>query len=144
MSYSRDNRSPDPLNETVSRVMSANKSQNTKPELLIRKALWQSGLRGYRLHWKKAPGRPDICYPGRKVAIFINGCYWHRCPHCKLPLPKTNTAFWKAKFERNVIRDKEKEEMLINSGWRVLVFWECEIKNDLERCIEQVQNVNDI
>ena len=61
-------------------VMQANKSKNTKPELLVRHALRDAGLPGYRLHWKKAPGKPDVCYPGRKVAVFVHGCYWHRCP----------------------------------------------------------------
>ena len=68
--------------------MQANKSKNTKPELLVRARLREAGYTGYRLHWKKAPGKPDICFPGRRVAIFVNGCFWHRCPHCALPLLK--------------------------------------------------------
>ena len=87
-------------------VMQANKSKNTKPELRVRAALRDAGLSGYRLHWKKAPGKPDICYPGRRVAIFVNGCFWHRCPHCALPLPKSNVDFWRAKFARNRARDE--------------------------------------
>lgn len=88
------------VSEATHHVMQANKSKNTKPELKVRKALRKAGLSGYRLHWKKAAGRPDICFPGRRVAIFVNGCFWHRCPHCSLPLPKSNVAFWSAKFER--------------------------------------------
>lgn len=129
--YIRDGRSPIPSKESTSRVMSANKGKNTKPELLLRKAMWSEGLRGYRLHWKKAPGRPDISFPKRKLAIFVNGCYWHRCPYCDLKLPKSNTEFWKMKFERNVQRDKEKVELLKKNGWNVIVIWECKIKKDI-------------
>ena len=70
--YSRDKRSPKPLNESTSKVMSANKAKNTKPELLLRKALWKKGHKGYRLNWKKVPGRPDIAFPGKKLAIFVD------------------------------------------------------------------------
>ncbi|MBP3884305.1 MAG: very short patch repair endonuclease [Olsenella sp.] len=111
-------------------VMQANKSKNTKPELMVRSALRAAGLSGYRLHWKKAPGKPDICYPGRKIAIFVNGCFWHRCPHCALPLPKSNVDFWIAKFSRNVERDERDQRLLANAGWTVLVVWECHLKKD--------------
>jgi len=128
-----------PLNENVSRVMSSNKAKNTKPELKLRKALFSDGVRGYRLNWKKVPGRPDIAFPGRKISIFINGCYWHRCPHCELPLPKTNTEFWKEKFDKNIKRDKKKEKELLDLGWTVLVFWECKIKTNIKDCINKIK-----
>ena len=136
--YSRDKRSPKPLNESTSKVMSANKAKNTKPELLLRKALWKKGHKGYRLNWKKVPGRPDIAFPGRKLAIFVNGCYWHRCPKCDLPLPKTNTQFWKEKFDNNVKRDKKKNDELLSLGWKVIVIWECEIHSDLNKYVNLV------
>lgn len=109
-------------------VMQANKSKNTKPELLVRHALREAGFPGYRLHWKKCPGRPDICYPGRKIAIFVNGCFWHRCPHCNLSMPKSNVAFWEAKFARNQERDQRNYAALTEAGWTVLVVWECALK----------------
>ena len=137
--YIRDKRSPVPLNANVSRVMSSNKAKNTKPELRIRKALYADGVRGYRLNWKKVPGKPDIAFPGRKISIFINGCYWHRCPHCELPLPKTNTEFWKEKFDKNIKRDKKKEKELLDLGWTVLVFWECKIKTNIKDCINKIK-----
>ena len=137
--YIRDKRSPVPLNANVSRVMSSNKAKNTKPELRIRKALYADGVRGYRLNWKKVPGKPDIAFPGRKISIFINGCYWHRCPHCELPLPKTNTEFWKEKFDKNIKRDKKKEKELLDLGWTVLVFWECKIKINIKDCINKIK-----
>lgn len=91
--YVRDKRSPKPKNENVSRVMSANKAKNSKPEVQLRKYLWNNGLKGYRLHHKKSPGRPDIAYISKKLAIFVNGCYWHRCPKCNYTLPKNNRIF---------------------------------------------------
>jgi DNA mismatch endonuclease (patch repair protein) len=139
--YSRDERSPKPLNETVSKYMRSNKSKNTKPEVLFRKALWNAGVRGYRLHWKKAPGKPDIAFPGKKIAIFLNGCFWHRCPKCQLGLPKHNSDFWQAKFDRNVERDKEKITALENENWTVITIWECELKEDMN---DQVERVNQL
>ena len=140
-SYSRDKRSPKPLSESTSKVMSANKAKNTKPEILLRKALWEEGVRGYRLNWKKAPGRPDIAFPGKKIAIFINGCYWHRCPKCDLPLPKSNVQFWKDKFDKNIARDKKKNKELLDLGWHVLVFWECDIKTDIFNCSKTIKEI---
>ena len=119
--------------------MSSNKAKNTKPELKLRKALYAEGIRGYRLNWKKVPGKPDIAFPGRKIGIFINGCYWHRCPYCELSLPKTNTDFWKKKFEKNIKRDKKKEKELLDLGWTVLVFWECKIKTNIKDCINKIK-----
>lgn len=136
--YIRDGRAPIPKKESISRVMSANKGRNTGPELLLRKAMWKSGIRGYRLDWKKVPGRPDIAFPGQKKAIFVHGCYWHRCPKCKSSLPKSNTAFWKEKFKKNKERDKRNEKELITLEWNVLVIWECDIKNDIDDVIHEV------
>ena len=108
--------------------MRSNKAKNTKPEVLFRKALWNSGLRGYRLHWQKAPGRPDIAFQVEDCRI----CKWlllASMPKCDLSLPKNNRDFWKRKFERNE-RDKEKTAVLKSNGWKVLVIWECELKSD--------------
>ena len=90
--------------------------------------LRELGYPGYRLDWKKAPGHPDIAYPGRKLAVFINGCFWHRCPVCKPSVPKRNTAYWEAKFARNVERDEQTRRALESDGWRVLVIWEHQLK----------------
>jgi DNA mismatch endonuclease (patch repair protein) len=130
MSYIRDGRAPVPDSETTSRTMSAIRAKNTKPELGLRKALRAVGIPGYRLHWKKAPGRPDIAFPGRKVAIFVHGCFWHRCPICNLSLPKSHTDWWNQKLERNKLRDEEKVHALETAGWTVLVFWEHDIRAD--------------
>ena len=121
--------------------MSRNKARNTKPELNLRRSLYADGVRGYRLNWKKAPGTPDIAFPGKKIAIFINGCYWHRCPHCELPLPKTNTKFWEEKFDKNIKRDIKKEKELLDLGWIVLVFWECKIKTNMKDCTNKIKAI---
>lgn len=139
MGYIRDGRAPIPESEVTSRVMSAVRGKNTKPELVLRKALREIGLLGYRLHWKGVQGRPDIAYPKSKVAIFIHGCFWHRCPFCNLPLPKTHTDFWSKKFERNKERDAAKTHAIESEGWKVLVFWEHEIRKDVFECAEKVK-----
>ena len=104
--------------------MQANRSKNTGPELRVRAALREAGLTGYRLHWKKAPGRPDVCFPGRRVAIQINGCFWHRCPFCGPSRPKTHPEFWEQKFARNRERDARNARLLLEDGWTLLVVWE--------------------
>lgn len=93
----------------------------------MRQRLWDAGLRGYRLHWKVA-GRPDIAWPGKKVALFVNGCFWHRCPHCKPSMPKRNVEYWVVKFDLNQERDARKIRELEEAGWKVHVIWECQLK----------------
>lgn len=111
--------------------MRANRPKGTGPERQLCRALRKAGYGGYRLNWSKAPGRPDIAYPGRRVAVFVNGCFWHRCPQCNLPLPKSHKGFWEQKFSLNVERDRRKTEALTACGWMVETVWECEIR---ERC----------
>jgi len=129
--YTRDKRSPLPSSEAVSNIMSRNKAKNTKPELILRKSLWKYGLKGYRMHPKNIPGKPDIAFISRKIAIFINGCFWHRCPNCNYGLPKHNRQFWEDKFNKNIIRDKKKIEQLKEMGWIVITVWECQLKKDI-------------
>ncbi|BBO80425.1 very short patch repair endonuclease [Desulfosarcina ovata subsp. sediminis] len=115
--------------------MSRIQGKNTKPELILRKALWACGMR-YRLK-SRLPGRPDLYFPGKKLAVFVDGCFWHGCPdHCQAP--KTNHSFWQKKLSNNKERDKEVNLLLKNEGWRVLRFWEHEVKNDLDGCIERI------
>lgn len=137
--YLRDGRAPIPEKESTSRVMSANKAKNTKPEIYLRKALWKENLRGYRLHPKNITGKPDITFPTIKVALFVNGCFWHRCPHCNLSLPKVNQSFWRNKFQSNIERDKNKIEELKKAGWKVIVIWECEIKADIIKIVKKLK-----
>lgn len=122
---------PVPKEVAIRHVMQANTSKNTKPELVVRHMLRQLGWPGYRLHWKTSAGRPDIVYPGRKIAIFVNGCFWHRHEGCKkASTPKSNQEFWNAKFERNKARDKRVAEQLESEGWSVVTIWECELEKE--------------
>ncbi len=106
--------------------MSKIRSKNTKPEILIRKLLWSQGLR-YRLHYS-LPGKPDIVFVSSKLAVFVDGCFWHGCPeHCNRS--KTNTRFWDTKIRSNIERDKKNKTLLKSMGWKVLRFWEHEIEN---------------
>lgn len=111
---------------TRSEIMSRIKGKDTKPEMLVRKALHAAGFR-YRLHDKSLPGKPDIVLPSRKTVIFVNGCFWHGHETCYRE-PKSNKDFWVPKISRNMQRDSEKSEALRHAGWRVVVVWECELK----------------
>ena len=111
--------------ETRSRMMSGIRAKNTKPEKMVRSALFAAGYR-FRIHRKDLPGSPDIVLPGKKVAIFVHGCFWHRHKGCGLAkLPASNTDFWLKKLDGNVDRDRKAIEALNLSGWRVLTVWEC-------------------
>ena len=110
--------------------MQGNKGKDTKPELTLRRALWAAGLRGYRKNVSKLPGKPDVVYGRSRLAVFVHGCYWHQCPRCsRNRKPVTNAAYWAAKFEGNVARDVRNQALLEELGWRVLVVWECDLKD---------------
>ncbi|MCW0481357.1 very short patch repair endonuclease [Gaoshiqia sediminis] len=126
--YIRDGRAPVPTKEATSEVMRANKDRNTKPQLILRKALWSSGIKGYSLHWKDVPGKPDLAFSGMKLAVFVHGCFWHRCPHCNPNFPKSNIELWFHKFNAHQMRDRKKIEELKNMGRKTIVLWECKIK----------------
>ena len=124
------------VSERRSRNMSAIKSKNTKPEIAVRKLLHSMGYR-FRLHRKDLPGSPDIVLPKYKTVIFVHGCFWHRHKNCKYAsTPKTRQEFWEAKFRENINRDKLNQENLSSKGWKIIIVWECEIKDkdfDLNR-----------
>lgn len=109
-----------------SKNMRAIRSKNTKPEILVRRALHAAGFR-YRLHVSGMPGKPDIVFSKFHAAILVHGCFWHG-HDCKFfKLPSTRTEFWRAKIEKNRINDARAFEALVSSGWRVAVVWECAI-----------------
>lgn len=115
--------------ERRSRNMSAIKGSNTKPEIAVRQILHSLGFR-FRLHRKDLPGRPDIVLAKYRTVVFVHGCFWHRHPGCRLAsTPATRAEFWEAKFSRNVIRDRENYEKLMGLGWRIIVVWECDLRN---------------
>jgi DNA mismatch endonuclease (patch repair protein) len=97
-------------------------AKNTKPEIVLRKLLSFNKIRGYRLHYGLS-GKPDIVFPKYKIAIFIDGCFWHKCPKCFIE-PQTRRKFWMDKISGNVARDKKVNKQLKKEGWKVLRFWE--------------------
>jgi DNA mismatch endonuclease (patch repair protein) len=112
-----------------SAVMRRVKGRNTTPELKVRKALTKLGAR-YRLHRKDLPGNPDIVMPGRKLALFVHGCFWHGHDCARgARVPKQNRDYWVAKVGRNVARDARSRAALAEQGWRVETIWECELKD---------------
>jgi DNA mismatch endonuclease (patch repair protein) len=138
--YQRDGRAPVPESENTSKVMSANRGKDTGPEVLLRKALWAKGVRGYRVHPKDLPGRPDIVFPKYRMVVMVNGCFWHRCPNCKPSVPKTHTDFWNEKFKRNIERDSRVTRELQDMGWRSVVVWECSIKTNVNEVVKRIKD----
>lgn len=123
--------SPSERSERMSRI----KSKDTKPELALRKVLHGLGFR-YRLHGAGLPGKPDIVLPKYKTVVFVHGCFWHRHPGCNIATtPKSNTEFWKDKFQKNKERDTRSKETLEKLGWTVLIAWECEL-DSMKKAIE--------
>lgn len=111
-----------------SAIMRQVKSEGGKPEWLVRRTLHALGYR-YRLHGKELPGKPDLVFASRRAAIFVHGCFWHGHDCARgAREPKTNTAYWRAKIARNRARDEANAAALAASGWRVLILWECELK----------------
>jgi DNA mismatch endonuclease (patch repair protein) len=112
------------------RTMASVRGKDTMPELAVRRLVHGLGYR-YRLHRRELPGKPDLVFPARRKVIFVHGCFWHR-HHCRAGAkePKTNTAYWLPKLAKNKTRDKAHQIKLRRSGWRVLVVWECHLKNE--------------
>ncbi|TLP45706.1 DNA mismatch endonuclease Vsr [Cohaesibacter sp. CAU 1516] len=110
-----------------SRMMSGIKGKDTKPELLVRKALHRSGFR-YRLHVKGLPGKPDLVFPKWKAVIFVNGCFWHGHDCHLFRLPASRADFWREKIAGNVERDDRVVESLKTAGWRVAIVWGCALE----------------
>ena len=113
-----------------SKMMSGIRGANTRPEMMVRRLLFRAGYR-YRLHFKGLPGRPDIVMPGRKIAIFVHGCFWHCHENCRyFRIPSSNTEFWRGKLSSNVERDRKTCTLLAGAGWRVLTVWECSTRSE--------------
>ena len=114
--------------EVRSRMMAGIRDRDTKPELLLRREMHRRGFR-YRLHVKDMPGRPDLVLVRQRVAVFVQGCFWHRHEGCRFSaVPKSNEEFWSAKFNENVARDKRIQKELRMDGWRVAIVWECALR----------------
>lgn len=119
--------------------MSRIRSKDTRAEVLLRKTLWHLGFR-YRKNYRKLPGTPDIALTRQKIAIFVDGDFWHARGHEERPGEQiaSRKKYWRKKLSRNVERDKEVNDALTEEGWLVLRFWESEVRKDLERCVEEV------
>lgn len=107
------------------------RSRNTTPELRLRKLIYGMGYRGYRVHYGKLPGKPDIVFPGRKRVVFVHGCFWHG-HDCKAGrnVPKSNLTYWTGKLAGNKARDERHAREIKKAGWKILVIWECEMKDE--------------
>lgn len=117
--------------------MSRIRGKDTKPEILVRKFLYEHGIR-YRLH-RPLPGRPDIVIGKMKLVVFVNGCFWHGHTNCrKATLPKSNAAFWQSKIGRNVERDKGNYTQLEQDGWQVITVWQCELGKNREVTLQSI------
>lgn len=112
------------------------KSKNTGPELVLRKLLSQNKVRGFRLQYKIF-GRPDLAFPKNKLAVFIDGCFWHKCPICFVK-PTSHIEFWNKKIRNNLKRDKEVNKLLTKNGWKVLRIWEHELKKNPEKICQKI------
>lgn len=112
------------------------KAKNTRPELLLRKLLYNAGYR-YRICYK-IKGKPDIAFPKYKIAIFIHGCFWHNHTCKYASMPKTNTLFWKNKLKQNKKRDKNILDFLSGQGWHIKTVWECQLESDLHKTSQDV------
>lgn len=128
--------------EKRSQIMARIGSADTKPELMVRRALHSLGFR-YRLHRRDLPGRPDIVLPKYRAVIFVHGCFWHRHPGCRLAYePKSRTIYWKKKFTDNVRRDRKVTGALLDQGWRVAIFWECSTRRK-DRFVEEIRRLSE-
>lgn len=117
--------------------MSRIRRRDTGPEMELRRALWRTGLR-YRVDLRLSGARPDIVFTRQRIAIFVDGCFWHGCPTHYIP-PSGNAPYWRAKIERNRARDARNTSALIEAGYRVLRFWECELAGNLDQAVEQIR-----
>ena len=132
----RSARMADPMSRSQrSDCMSKIRGKDTKVEVALRKAVWRKGLR-YRLH-AKLPGTPDLVFPRSKVALFIDGCFWHGCPHHGVR-PKTNRQFWADKLKKNLKRDERTNRELREIGWKVIRCWEHDIELRLDKLVTRI------
>src|SRR3954470_3939106 len=125
---------------TRSRYMAAVKSRgNFSTEAKMARLLRDNKLSGWRRH-SPLPGTPDFCWPKRRVALFVDGCFWHGCVHCN-KASKSNESYWKAKIASNKRRDRRVDAALRKKGWIVIRIWECQLKKKPSRCVARIKRV---
>lgn len=128
-----DNLTPEQRSRTMARI----RSRDTQPELLLRQELWRRGVRGYRLDVRGLPGRPDLCWRARRVAVFVDGAFWHGHPSAFKE--GKSGSYWDAKIKRNMERDRAADAALREMGWSVLRFWDFDVRRDLQACADAVE-----
>lgn len=116
--------------------MAAVRSTDTRPELRLRRALYSAGIRGWRCHYRGAPGKPDVAWPSLRVALFIDGAFWHG--HSSRHRPGRSGEYWDRKIARNVERDRENDRDLAATGWLVVRVWDFEVNRRLDDVVERV------
>lgn len=116
--------------------MSRIRAKNTGPEVKLRKLLYAEGIRGYRIHCN-LPGKPDIVFTKKKIAVFIDGCFWHKCPVC-FQEPATRKEFWMKKIQSNIDRDERVNKQLKEEGWTVIRIWEHEIRKEPDSAVKKI------
>lgn len=124
--------------EKRSEIMRSVRTQDTAPEIRLRRALWRAGLR-YRTRTRIENAKPDVAFLRKRVLVFVDGCFWHGCP-LHYTKPAENAAFWSAKIEKNRARDARNNQNLESKGWTVLRFWECEVEKELDRVVGRIQH----
>lgn len=130
-----------PKSLAVTKTMQGNKAKDSKPEMLLRKALWKDGVKGYRLHSKVLPGKPDLVFSAKKLVVFVHGCYWHSCPLCAIARPRHNASYWSEKLTGNSRRDTQQVQRLNELGWRVHIVWECQVKSSLSEAVQHIKEL---
>jgi DNA mismatch endonuclease (patch repair protein) len=117
------------------------RSRNTRPELALRRALYAAGVRGWRCHSKHLPGKPDLAFTRWRVAVFVDGCFWHG--HPDFFTPGKSGAYWDAKIVRTKERDRQANRALAEAGWEVIRLWDFEVEDDLDVCVRRVVSALD-
>lgn len=123
--------------EKRSEIMRSVRTHGTAPEVRLRHGLWHAGLR-YRTRTRIEGAKPDVAFLGKRLLVFVDGCFWHGCPQ-HYTKPTENAEFWSAKIEKNRARDARNNQTLEAQGWKVLRFWECEVEKDLDRVVTTIQ-----
>lgn len=122
--------------EKRSEIMSKIRYKNTKPELRLRKHLWNRGHR-YKIH-AKLPGKPDIIFPSKKLVVFVDGCFWHKCPLC-FKKPASNVEYWESKIAYNLEKDERINKELAETGWNIIRLWEHEVNKNIDACLGKIE-----
>lgn len=130
---------PPAASPAVRSSMRGNRSSRTKPEVVLADELRKAGIKGFRLNCKELPGSPDLTFQQTKLAVFVHGCFWHRCPYCQPHFPDSNQEYWEAKFARNKTRDARVRTQLRKQGWKPITIWACQLKKNPRRTVSRIR-----